>query len=94
MQHWMEAYPSRVIEVSYETLIDQPETETQAIAEHCGLEWLPGCLDFHERGGTSFTYSEMQVREPLNRKGIDAWRRYESQLGPLADALRQRELLD
>ena len=94
MQHWMEAYPSRVIEVSYEKLIDHPDTETQAIAEHCGLEWLPGCLDFHERGGTSFTYSEMQVREPLNRKGIDAWRRYESQLGPLADALRQRELLD
>ena len=94
MQHWMEVYPSRVIEVSYENLIDNPETETQAIAEHCGLEWAPECLNFHERSGTSFTYSEMQVREPLNRKGIDAWRRYESQLGPLADALHRRGLLD
>ena len=93
MQHWIDAYPSRVIEVSYENLIDNPETETQAIAEHCGLEWAPECLNFHERSGTSFTYSEMQVREPLNRKGIDAWRRYESLLGPLTDALRQRGLL-
>jgi Flp pilus assembly protein TadD len=93
MQHWIDAYPSRIIEVSYETLIDNPETETQAIAEHCRLEWVPECLDFHERGGTSFTYSEMQVREPLNRKGIDAWRRYESQLDPLTDALREKELL-
>ena len=94
MQHWMEVYPSRVIEVSYEKLIDHPETETRTIAEHCGLEWVPECLNFHERSGTSFTYSEMQVREPLNRKGIDAWRRYESQLGPLTDALRQNGLLD
>ena len=93
MQHWIDAYPSRVIEVSYENLVDNPETETQAIAEHCGLEWVPECLNFHERSGTSFTYSEMQVREPLNRKGIDAWRRYESPLEPLTDALRQRELL-
>ena len=94
MQHWMDAYPSRVIEVSYEKLIDQPETETRAIAEHCGLEWVPECLNFHERSGTSFTYSEMQVREPLNRKGIDAWRRYQSQLGALKDALREKGLLD
>ena len=94
MQHWMEVYPSRVIEVSYEKLIDHPETETQAIAEHCGLDWIPECLDFHERSGTSFTYSEMQVREPLNRKGIDAWRRYESQLAPLTAALREKGLLD
>lgn len=93
MQHWTDAYPSRVIEVSYENLIDEPEVETRAIAEHCGLEWVPECLDFHERGGTSFTYSEMQVREPLNRKGIDAWRRYESQLGSLTDALHQEGLL-
>jgi tetratricopeptide (TPR) repeat protein len=93
MQHWIDAYPSRVIEVSYEELIDQPDTETQAIAEHCGLEWVPECLNFHERSGTSFTYSEMQVREPLNRKGIDAWRRYESQIGPLTDALREKGLL-
>ena len=93
MQHWIDAYPSRVIEVSYENLVDNPETETQAIAEHCGLEWVPECLNFHERSGTSFTYSEMQVREPLNRKGIDAWRRYESQLEPLTDALRRSGLL-
>lgn len=94
MRHWVDVYPSRIIEVSYEKLIDHPESETQAIAEHCGLDWVSECLNFHERSGASFTYSEMQVREPLNRKGIDAWRRYESQLGPLTDALHLRGLLD
>jgi hypothetical protein len=66
--------------------------QTQAIASHCNLEWVPECLDFHKRVGKSFTYSEMQVREPLNRKGIGAWRRYESHLGKLVAALEKYDL--
>jgi hypothetical protein len=78
--------------VSYEQLVDDPETQTQAIASHCGLDWVPECLDFHKRVEKSFTYSEMQVREPLNRKGIGAWRRYETHLGELVTALEKHEL--
>jgi tetratricopeptide (TPR) repeat protein len=81
MEHWKSVSAPRVLEVSYEQLVDDPETQTQAIASHCGLDWVPECLDFHKRVEKSFTYSEMQVREPLNRKGIGAWRRYETHLG-------------
>jgi tetratricopeptide (TPR) repeat protein len=87
MQHWKSIGSSQIIEVSYEQLIDDPEGQTKAIAAHCGLDWAPECLDFHERIDTSFTYSEMQVREPLNRKGIGAWRRYEPWLDTLLAAL-------
>jgi tetratricopeptide (TPR) repeat protein len=93
MEHWQAIYASRIIQVSYERLIDEPEEMTQAIAAHCSLQWVPECLDFHERIEKSFTYSEMQVREPLNRKGIGAWRRYESQLESLLSALDQYDLL-
>jgi hypothetical protein len=31
----------------------------------------------------------MQVREPLNAKGVGAWQRYEDELRPLLDALQQ-----
>ena len=87
MEHWQSIEAARIIEVSYEQLIDDPEEQTRAIAAHCGLVWVPECLDFHERIDTSFTYSEMQVREPLNRKGIGAWRRYEPWLDSLLAAL-------
>jgi len=93
MRHWMETLPSRIIDVSYEELIENPEQETQSIAIHCGLDWVPECLDFHERVGTSFTYSEMQVREPLNSKGVGAWRRYADRLDALLIALDDYGLL-
>ncbi len=89
MQHWQSIDGDAICEVGYEQFIDEPEAETQRIAEHCGLDWTPDCLDFHKRIDSSFTYSEMQVREPLNRKGIGAWRRYEPQLTPLVDALNR-----
>jgi tetratricopeptide (TPR) repeat protein len=93
MSHWQRQYPGRILEVEFEGLLDEPESCSRRIAEHCGLEWTPGCLDFHERVATSFTYSEMQVREPLNRKGVGAWRRYERQLTPLLEALDEYDLL-
>ena len=44
------------------------------------------CLRFHERRDASFTFSELQVREPLNAKGIGRWRKYEKHLAPFLAA--------
>jgi len=85
--HWLAAFPGRVMEVVYEDLVQDLAGHTKAIADFCSLEWHAGCLDFHKKAGTSFTYSELQVRRPLNRDGIGRWRHYEQQLKPLADAL-------
>lgn len=85
--HWLAAFPGRVIEVVYEDLVQDLEGQTKAIADFCGLDWNPGCLAFHTKAGTSFTYSELQVRKPLNKDGIGRWRHYEQQLAPLTEAL-------
>ena len=86
MDYWKSLYPERILEFSYEDLVTEPERQTKVLASHCALEWRPECLDFHKRVEASFTFSEMQVREPLNKKGIGSWRRYESELKPLMDA--------
>jgi tetratricopeptide (TPR) repeat protein len=93
MEHWKSLFPERVLEVVYEDLVLHPEQETQKIAAHCGLDWRPECLDFHSRLEASYTFSEMQVREPLNKKGIGAWQRYERQLQPLVRALQDNGAL-
>ncbi|SDD43764.1 tetratricopeptide repeat-containing sulfotransferase family protein [Kordiimonas lacus] len=85
--HWKSVFPAQVLEVVYEDLVDDPLAHTQAIAEFCGLEWHEGCLEFHKQQGTSFTFSELQVRKPLNKEGIGRWRSYEAQLAPLEKAL-------
>ena len=89
MDYWKTLYPERILEFSYEDLVTDPERQTKVLARHCGLEWRPECLDFHKRVEASYTFSEMQVREPLNTKGIAAWRRYEDELRPLLDAFEQ-----
>ncbi len=93
MQHWKALYPDRVLEIRYEELIAQPEQQTRSIAAFCALEWHPGCLDFHKDASKSFTFSEMQVRKPLNSEGIGRWKAYEDSLTPLLKALEDYALL-
>jgi len=91
--HWKATFPDRVLEVVYEDLVEDPVTHTKAIADFCGLEWHPGCLEFHKNKGTSFTFSELQVRKPLNKEGIGRWRSYANQLAPLEAALKRYGVL-
>lgn len=91
--HWLEVFPDRILEVIYEDLVENPADKTQEIAEFCGLAWQPACLDFHTEKSNSFTFSELQVRKPLNRDGIGRWRYYENALKPLEAALKKHGVL-
>ncbi|HSG88856.1 MAG TPA: sulfotransferase [Pseudomonadales bacterium] len=86
-RHWAQTLPGRVLEVDYRRLVADPETETRRIAEHCGLTWTAACLRFHERTDTSYTFSELQVRRPINDEGIGRWQAYGAELAPLLEAL-------
>ena len=86
MSHWQGLHPDRIIDVEYEQLVTDPEAQTRSIAEFCGLEWRPEALEFHQRRDASYTFSELQVREPLNTKGVGRWRNYSEALVPFIDA--------
>jgi len=79
-EHWQQTLPERILDVRYETLVGEPERLGRDIAAFCDLPWDPGCLDFHRRTEPSYTFSEMQVRESLNDRGVGRWRRYEGHL--------------
>ena len=51
------------------------------------LPWDESLLRFYESDRTVRTPSAEQVRRPLNRSGIGAWKPYEQWLGPLREAL-------
>lgn len=88
MAHWQRVLPGRVLEVSYEALVNDQEEQSRHIIEHCGLDWDDACLAFHNNTSPVSTASSVQVREPLNRRSLDRWRRYGAQLDPLAELLR------
>ena len=65
----------------------EPELHIRRVLEHCGLEFEPACLNFHETRRSVRTASAEQVRQPLYSSGVGYWRHFERELEPLRHAL-------
>ena len=90
MAHWDQVLPKNAFHtVRYEALVDDPETESRALLDHCGLEWDDACLSFHTAKRRVRTASVTQVRSPVYLSSVQKWRQYESHLGPLLSVLEQ-----
>ncbi len=87
MEHWNRVLPGRIVDVVYEKLVADPESEIRRIVAACGLPWNEACLRFHENRRAVSTASVSQVRQPIFTGAVQRWRRYEKHLGPLLDAL-------
>jgi hypothetical protein len=87
MRHFDAVQPGSIHHVLNERLIDDPEGEVRRMLDLVGLPFDPSCLDFHSNRRAVHTPSAEQVRRPINREGIDAWRNYQPWLGPLEQAL-------
>jgi tetratricopeptide (TPR) repeat protein len=88
MDHWAAVLPGRVIDVSHESLVADPDRQIRwLITEACGLAWDPACLRYYETKRPVRTASVAQVRRPIFTTSVERWRRYEKHLGPLFEAL-------
>jgi len=88
MAHWRQVLPANVLlEVRYEALVDEFETEARRIVAHCGLPWDNACLEFHKTVRPVHTASVMQVRQPIYRGSVGRWRPDAALLRPLLEAL-------
>jgi len=87
-EHWREALPeSRYMEVRYENMIADAESESRRLIEFCGLPWDSACLRPEENTRAVRTPSFWQVRQPVYRTSVDRWRNYEPWLGPFAELI-------
>ena len=88
MEHWRAVLaPGRMLEVSYEALVEDLEGWTRRMLDHCGLAFDAACLRFHESDRPVRTASVAQVRRPIYASSVGRWRNYEARLGPLIEAL-------
>jgi len=87
MAHWREVLPKPMFELPYEDLVADLEGVSRQLVSFCGLEWDDRCLAFHENQRAVQTASTFQVRRPVYRSSVGRWKRYESHLKPLVDAL-------
>jgi tetratricopeptide (TPR) repeat protein len=87
MDFWRNRFPGRIYDLDYEALVDDPPGETRRLLAWSGLDWEENCLNFHETRRVVKTASLTQVRQPIFRGSSQAWKKYETQLQPLLEAL-------
>ena len=87
MDHWDVVLPGKVMHVRYEELVRSPEAGIRRLLEHCGLDFEPTCLAFHQTQRPVRTASAEQVRQPIYTSAVGHWRHFEQELEPLRRAL-------
>lgn len=83
---WLDKYPDRVLDLQYESLVTDPESEVRRLLDFCGLPFDPACIEFHKTARTVQSLpSAAQVRQPIRRDTARSER-----YGDKLDRLRQR----
>ncbi len=90
MAHWDQALPGKILRIQHEHVVEDLESNVRRILDFCGLDFEPGCLQFHKTERSVHSASSEQVRRPINREGVDQWRNYERWLGPFQQSLGTR----
>ncbi len=88
MNHWRSVLPLSMLEIDYEDTVADTAAQTAKLLQHVGLEWDDACLNFHETERLIRTASVTQVRQPIYRRSLERWRRYEKPLHSLFQQIK------
>lgn len=89
MGHWNTVLPGEIYELAYEDLVADAEGQARKLLDHCGLDWEPACMQFHQSTAASTTASAAQVRQAVYQTSVGRWKSYELQLSTLGEQLRK-----
>lgn len=85
--HWQSVLPGRFMTVEYEALVTEPARVAGEVLAFCGVGFESGCIDITRNAAPVSTASSSQVRKPIHRGAVGAWRRYATQLAPLRESI-------
>jgi tetratricopeptide (TPR) repeat protein len=88
-RHWRATLGARMIEVNYEDLVADPDTETRRLLSKLGLAFEDACLKFDQNAAPVATASSAQVREKIHTRSVSRWKEFEQQLKPLREQLQR-----
>ena len=87
MDQWKAMYPQRILDVHYEDTVEDINTQCVRLVEFLGLAFEPKMLEFYSTERLVRTPSASQVRKPIYKSSVQAWKKYEQHLEPLVEAL-------
>jgi hypothetical protein len=79
--------PGAVLDVDYEMVVADLDTQVRRILDYCELPFEEACLRFHETDRAVKTASSEQVRQPIYASSVNLWKNYEPHLEELIEVL-------
>jgi len=87
MEHWKKVVPAKILDLSYESLVEDTENQARRVIEFLDLPWDDRCLEFHKTKKVVKTASAQQVRKPIYKDSLQTWKKYDKHLAPLVEGL-------
>jgi len=76
MAHWKKLYPSQILTVRYEEVVADTRKQIEILLSYLGLDWEDACLQFHQTERMIKTASATQVKQQINREGVQRYKKY------------------
>jgi tetratricopeptide (TPR) repeat protein len=89
MDHWHKVFRGGILEVDYDSLVEDVEGWARRIIKFLGLRWEKNILAFQKLDRAVKTASVWQVRQPVYTSSKAKWKNYAEFLGPLEAALAE-----
>jgi len=70
-EHWSKILNERILEISYEELVNEPTETLTKCFNHVGLTFEHETLSFYNKGSLVQTASFNQIRQPINSNSIN-----------------------
>lgn len=83
VQHWRTVMPDRILDISYNGLVSDPEGTARRIFDFCGLPFEAEALRVERGSGAVSTASSAHVRQGILTDRGAAWKPYQDYLRPM-----------
>jgi tetratricopeptide (TPR) repeat protein len=87
MAHWKTLYPEQILTVQYEDVVAATRQQVERMLAFLDLEWQEECLQFYQTKRMIKTASAAQVKQKINRQGVQRYQKYGKSLKELEKLL-------
>ena len=92
MQFWETKYPKKIINLNYESLVENYKEEVKKLFSNLNLKWEKQLFDFHKNERPVETASFRQVRSKIYKKSSEQWQNYQEHLKPMTKILSENKI--
>ncbi len=92
LEHWRSLLGDSLLEVRYESLLENPKEAITEALSHLQLDWHEDCLTFYKTRNRVRTASVHQVRRPLYGSSSGRWQNYTAEVQALRSFLEENSV--